>query len=60
VASGSSSNGIILVWEVSTGKAKAKLKGHEAGVCGFAWGRGGTCGQQVASVDKKGTLILWV
>lgn len=60
MASGSSSNGIIFVWDVATTKTQAKLKGHEVGVCGFAWGRGGFSGQQVASVDKNGILIFWV
>jgi len=59
VASGSSSNGHIFVWDVTAGKLRARLQGHQAGVCGFAWGRGGTSGQQVASVDKSGMLILW-
>jgi WD40 repeat protein len=59
VGSGSSSNGLIFVWEAESGKLIKKLKGHEGGVCGFVWGRGGTSGQQVASVDKKGILILW-
>jgi WD40 repeat protein len=59
VASGSSSNGLVFVWDANSGELKKKLKGHETGVCGFAWGRGGSSGQQVASVDKKGTLILW-
>ena len=59
VASGSSSNGLILVWEVESGKVKKKLRAHDSGVCGFAWGRGGSSGQQVASVDKKGFLVLW-
>jgi WD40 repeat protein len=59
VGSGSSSNGLVFVWDAASGDMKKKLEGHEAGVCGFAWGRGGSSGQQVASVDKKGKLILW-
>lgn len=58
-ASGSSSNGMIFVWEIGSGKAKVKLQGHESCACGVAWSRGGASGQQVASVDKKGSLILW-
>ncbi len=59
VASGSSSNGIIFVWDCQ-GKLVQKLGGgHEVGVCGFAWGFGGESGQQVASVDKSGRLVLW-
>lgn len=61
VAAGSSSNGKIFIWSAKTGKLVRKLEdGHEFGVCGFAWGRGGTTsGQQVASVDKMGRLVLW-
>lgn len=60
VASGSSSNGFIFVWNAN-GKLLQKLEdGHnETGVCGLAWGRGGNNGQQVATVDKSGRLILW-
>ena len=58
-AAGSSCNGNIFVWNVDDGALKAKLEGHTAGVSGFAWGRGGSSGQQVASVDRKGALILW-
>ena len=61
VASGSSSNGHIFVWEVESGKLIKQLKNghHDVGVCGFAWGCSGTNGQQVASVDKSGRLVLW-
>lgn len=59
VAAGSSGNGNVFVWNVDDGSLKSKLPGHTAGVCGFAWGRGGSSGQQVASVDRKGGLILW-
>jgi len=61
VASGSSSNGFIFVWNVKNGKLLRKLEdGHnDTGVCGLAWGRGGNNGQQVATVDKSGRLILW-
>ncbi|CAB9506663.1 related protein 16-1 [Seminavis robusta] len=59
-AAGSSSTGTIFVWNTDDGELKAKLEqGHNAGVCGFAWGRGGASGQQVASIDRKGTLVLW-
>jgi WD40 repeat protein len=58
VGSGSTT-GMIFVWEAESGKLKKRLKNHESCVCGFAWGRGGVSGQQVASVDKQGVLILW-
>jgi len=59
VTSGSSSNGMIFVWDSLTGNLVKKLPGHDTGVCGIAWGSGGSSGQQVASVDKGGTLIMW-
>jgi WD40 repeat protein len=61
VASGSSSNGFIFVWNAKNGKLIRKLEsGHnDTGVCGLAWGRGGNNGQQVATVDKSGRLVLW-
>ena len=59
-AAGSSSNGNIFVWNADDGSLKAHLdQGHSAGVCGFSWGRGGSSGQQVASLDRKGALVLW-
>lgn len=59
-AAGSSSNGCIFVWETDKGELKAKLKGgHKAAVVGIDWCRGGSLGQQVASADRKGVLVLW-
>lgn len=29
------------------------------GICGIDWGRGGSSGQQVATLDRRGKLILW-
>ena len=54
-----SATGMVMVWEAETGKLRKKLSEHQSCVCGFAWGRGGFSGQQVASVDKTGILILW-
>jgi autophagy-related protein 16-1 len=60
VASGSNSNGTIMVWDASDGQLKAKLSGaHIAGVVGIDWCRGGSGGQQVATIDRKGVLVLW-
>lgn len=55
-----SATGMVLVWDAESGKIRKKLlSNHQSCVCGFAWGRGGFSGQQVASVDKKGILTLW-
>lgn len=54
-----STTGMLFVWGAVGGTLEKKLKNHKSCVCGFAWGRGGTSGQQVASVDKQGVLILW-
>lgn len=59
VAVGSGSTGDIFVWSVLSGKLEKRLSAHQSPVEGLAWGRGGSNGQQVASVDKDGTLILW-
>ena len=56
----SNATGHVLVWSACDGTLKAKLSDHgTAGVCGLDWGRGGTNGQQVASIDRNGVLILW-
>ena len=50
----------MLVWESKTGKLKTKVKAHDGvGIQGFAWGKGGASGQQVATLDRGGTLVLW-
>ena len=51
--------GDIFVWDVTSGILEKKVSSHQCGVVGIAWGMGGTNGQQVASVDKSGVLILW-
>lgn len=58
-AAGSDTTGDILIWRVLDGELEKKLSSHQAGVAGFAWGRGGSNGQQVASVDRSGVLVLW-
>ncbi len=54
-----STTGDLFIWNTSTGALKTKLAAHGVGVVGVTWGRGGTNGQQVASIDKNGSLILW-
>lgn len=56
MASGSSSNGFIFVWNAKNGNLMRTIEdGHGyAGVCGITWGNG-----RVQSVDKTGKLILW-
>mmetsp|Transcript_2845 Transcript_2845/g.5503 ORF Transcript_2845/g.5503 Transcript_2845/m.5503 type:complete len:81 (-) Transcript_2845:87-329(-) len=49
----------ILVLNVGSGELEKQLSAHSCGVVGFAWGMGGTNGQQVATIDKSGVLILW-
>ena len=51
--------GDIFVWKVTSGILEKRVSSHQCGVVGIAWGMGGTNGQQVASVDKSGVLILW-
>jgi WD40 repeat protein len=59
VIAGSNSTGDIYVFSTIDGSLKARLSGHGTGVCGVDWGRGGSNGQQVASIDRSGALILW-
>jgi len=56
---GSGTTGEVFVWGLTDGKVKKKLKAHNVGVGGVAWGRGGSNGQQVATVDRNGVLMLW-
>ena len=60
-AAGSSLNGSIFVWETDgEGKLSAQVKGgHKAAVVGIGWCRGGSSGQQVTTVDRKGVMVLW-
>jgi len=52
--------GAVFVWNASDGELKTKLPaGHKSGVVGVDWGRGGASGQQVASIDRSGCLVLW-
>ena len=59
VAAGSGDSGEIFVWNVVKGTVEKKLSGHQNGAVGLSWGSGGTNGQQVATIDKSGGLILW-
>jgi autophagy-related protein 16 len=56
VVAGSNSSGHVFVWGATDGSLKSRLEGHQAGVCAVDWG---CTSQQVASVDRKGNLILW-
>ena len=59
VAAGSGDSGDIFVWNVANGKLEKQLNAHHCGLVGLAWGMGGTNGQQVSTIDKSGTLLLW-
>lgn len=59
IAAASGDTGDVFVWDAGTGALEARLKGHSCGAVGLAWGAGGTNGQQVASIDGSGVLILW-
>ncbi|KAL7528327.1 hypothetical protein ACHAXR_002387 [Thalassiosira sp. AJA248-18] len=60
IAAGSGDNGDICVWNVTSGELEKRLSAHQCGAVGVAWGMGGTNGQQVSSIDKSGTLLLWI
>jgi autophagy-related protein 16 len=59
VAAGSGDSGDIFVWNVTKNALEKRLNGHQSGAVGLSWGMGGTNGQQVATIDKTGALILW-
>lgn len=59
VVAGSNTTGDVFVWNTEDGTLKIKVSAHKTGVCGVDWGRGGSSGQQVATVDRKGALVLW-
>lgn len=61
-AGSSSTTGGVFIWRVLDGSFERKLSGgHTVSVCGLAWGRGGnSSGQaQLASMDRKGNMVLW-
>ena len=68
VAAGSNSTGVLLVWNILTG-VLSKVSTNptqtnsdsvvHTGICGVDWGRGGASGPQVATLDRRGQLILW-
>jgi len=57
-AAAGSSTGDIFIWRTVDGNLMKQLKGHDTGVVSVAWNMQ-TNGQQFASVDKRGYLILW-
>lgn len=66
VAAGSNAKGVLLVWNSQNGALQKLSTPHSssddvvpAGICGVDWGRGGSSGQQVATIDRRGKLILW-
>ena len=58
-AGAGSSTGDVFIWRTVDGQLETQLKGHQSGVVSVAWDRGGINGQQFASVDKQGVLMLW-
>ncbi|KAL7439154.1 hypothetical protein ACHAXM_006554 [Skeletonema potamos] len=60
VACGGGDYGDVFVFDALTTALKKQLSSaHQSGVVGLAWGKGGTNGQQIATVDKSGVLVLW-
>ena len=58
-AAAGSSTGTVFIWKTLDGTLEKQLQGHESNVVAVAWDRGGSNGQQFASVDNKGNLLLW-
>jgi len=59
VVAASGMNGDTFIWRTDDGYLEKHLVSHNQGVGGVAWGGGGTNGQQVATVDRSGVLVLW-
>lgn len=74
VATGSNATGILFVWnvlsgvltKVSTTTTTTTTQTNNSdgvvvhtGICAVDWGRGGSSGQQVATLDRRGKLVLW-
>ena len=60
IASGSSIEGTIFVWDTKDHSLKTKLSsGHAAGVVCIDWFLTDKGEQQIASLDRKGSLVLW-
>ncbi|GAX25765.1 hypothetical protein FisN_8Hh333 [Fistulifera solaris] len=55
----SNESGALFIWYTNDGSLRAKLDNHQSGVCAIDWNQGGPSGQQVATMDRKGSLILW-
>lgn len=58
-AAASNETGVVFIWNTVDGSLKTKLGDHQNGACAIDWNQGGPSGQQVATMDRKGTLILW-
>lgn len=60
VASGSSSEGTILIWDTIDHSLKTKLTGgHTVGIASIDWYEINVGELQIASLDRKGNLVLW-
>lgn len=60
IASGSSSDGTLLVWDSLDYSLKTKLNsGRAVGIVSIDWYRSNVKEQQIASLDRKGSLVLW-
>lgn len=60
IASGSSSDGTILVWDTLDRTIKTRLSdGHSSGIVSIDWCLRGGSEQQIASLDRKGRVVLW-
>ena len=55
-AAAGSGDGALHVWNAVNGVHHASLSAHSVAVAAVAWH---PAGRQVASCDKKGTLVLW-
>jgi WD40 repeat protein len=60
IVSASSSEGTVLIWDTIDHSLKTKLNSsHTVGIVSIDWIRGDDGEQQIASLDRKGSLVLW-
>lgn len=59
-ASLSGSNGHLFVWSLLDGTLLKKIAHNDSGGGGISWGPGDSGGQQVATLNREGTLCLWI
>ena len=59
VTAGSSKTGHLFIWDTVDGSLVKKIPGHESGIISIDWSREKYNMSKVATIDRKGKMILW-